>query len=70
MNQERFYILPSCDWHRAEDAIEFCVIDRDTNCPVSMPNQVADACMTRTEATQFAAMLNRLYIIELRYGSL
>lgn len=66
----RFYIVPSSDWHSEEDATEFSVIDRDTQCPVSMPDQVAGECMTRTEATEFATMLNRLYAVQLRYESL
>lgn len=70
MKQERFYIVPSSDWDNIDDATEFSVIDWDTQCPVTMPDQVAGECMTRTEATDLATMLNRLYAVQLRYESL
>ena len=70
MTENRFYIMPSSDWQNVEDATEFSVIDRDTKCPVSMPEQVACECMNRTEATALAEMLNRLYAVQLRYESL
>ena len=70
MKKERFYIIPSHDWEKTEDAVEFSVIDGETRCPVIMPEQVADDCMSREEATVFAEMLNRLYAVQLRYESL